>query len=128
MTEVARESRKEPTPGEALLWQALRNRRLDGRKFRRQQPIGPFVVDFYCAEERLVVEVDGPVHLGQVQSDRERQALLESLGLRFLRVNTAQVESDLEHVLTTIRTALSDPSPSLGEGLGVRAGRDEGRG
>jgi len=56
MTEVARGFRKAPTPSEAILWRALRGEALDGRKFRRQQPIGPFIVDFYCSTERLIVE------------------------------------------------------------------------
>ena len=91
MTEVARDFRKEPTPSEQLLWQALRNRQVDGRKFRRQQPIGPFVVDFFCGAERLIVEVDGPIHEQQRQQDEQRQELLESLGLRFLRVSANEV-------------------------------------
>ena len=123
MREVAREFRKEPTPTEARLWNALRRNALDGRGFRRQQPIGPFVVDFYCAAERLVVEVDGGVHLDQVERDRARQECLELLGLRFLRFPAAQVEHDLPTVLATIRKAMIPrdavlPSPPVGEGPG----------
>jgi adenine-specific DNA methylase len=73
MQEVARQFRKEPTPSEAILWEALRNRKLEGRKFRRQHPIGTFIVDFYCDEEALVVEVDGPIHDYQQDLDRQRQ-------------------------------------------------------
>lgn len=120
MTEVARRFRKEPTPGEALLWQALRNRRLGGRKFRRQQPIGPFVVDFYCAEERLVIEVDGPVHLGQGRQDRDRQRLLESLGLRFLRLKTDEIENSLASALERICAAFRGPVPLSRAGRGGR--------
>jgi very-short-patch-repair endonuclease len=65
MVEIARQFRKQPTPSEAILWQALRNRKLEGRKFRRQQPIGCFIVDFFCASERLIVEVDGLIHESQ---------------------------------------------------------------
>jgi very-short-patch-repair endonuclease len=61
MIEIAREFRKAPTKGEKILWEALRGKKLDGIKFRRQQPIGYFVVDFYDSVFRLVVEVDGPV-------------------------------------------------------------------
>ncbi|HEY9766381.1 MAG TPA: DUF559 domain-containing protein, partial [Chroococcales cyanobacterium] len=67
MTERAREFRKEPTPSESLLWEALRKGRLDGRRFRQQQPIGHFIVDFYCPSEKLVVEVDGPIHEQQTE-------------------------------------------------------------
>src|SRR5512133_277413 len=81
MIELAREFRKEPTEGEKILWKALRGRRLDGIKFRRQQPIGYFVVDFYNSAYRLVVEVDGPVHESQKDADRARQEILEELGL-----------------------------------------------
>jgi very-short-patch-repair endonuclease len=120
MTEIAREFRKQPTPSEAILWQALRGRKLDGRKFKRQQPIGAFIVDFFCGAERLVVEVDGGVHETQQEYDQQRQELLESLGLRFVRVSSQQVETDLNGVLETIRAAFDPhpltPSPKGGEG------------
>jgi len=103
---IAREFRHVPTRAEAMLWEELRNRRLDGIKFRRQQPIGPFVVDFYAAEHRLVLEIDGGVHHSQQERDLERQSLLESLGLRVLRIPTETVEQNLAAALTTIRAAL----------------------
>jgi adenine-specific DNA-methyltransferase len=106
MVALARQFRKEPTLSEALLWQHLRRKQLDGYKFRRQQPIGPFVVDFYCAPARLVVEVDGPIHEHQRAADVRRQELLESLGLRFVRVTAHQVETDRAAVLAAIRAAL----------------------
>ena len=122
MTEVARDFRKEPTPSEQLLWQALRNRQVDGRKFRRQQPIGPFVVDFFCGAERLIVEVDGPIHEQQRQQDEQRQELLESLGLRFLRVSANEVEADLEGVVEEIRQAINAPAPLSRLGRGEQEG------
>src|SRR5689334_377387 len=108
MVEVARQFRKEPTRGEAILWESLRARRLDGVKFRRQQPLGAFVVDFFCAECRLIVEVDGSIHdvEAQAEADRQRQEILECLGLRFCRVRTELVEKDLSAALKTIREAL----------------------
>ena len=118
MVEVARGFRKEATASEAILWQALRGKQLDGRKFRRQQPIGPFVVDFYCAAERVIVEVDGPIHEDQRVADQERQRLLETLGLRFVRVAAADVETSLQTVLSTLRRAFRTPSPLVGEGAG----------
>jgi len=105
MVEVARQFRKEPTYSETMLWQTLRGKQLGGRKFRRQQPIGPFVVDFYCSSERLIVKVDGPIHAEQHELDAARQALLESLGLRFVRVPAEQVETNLPGVLVTIQQA-----------------------
>jgi very-short-patch-repair endonuclease len=116
MIEVARQFRKQPTASEAILWQALRGKQLDGWKFRRQQPIGPFVVDFFCPSERLIVEVDGPIHDEQRDADRRRQELLESLGLRFVRVTAASVETNLDAVLASIRAALLPPLPGVGEG------------
>ncbi|WP_228013504.1 endonuclease domain-containing protein, partial [Nostoc edaphicum] len=123
MKEVARQFRKEPTPSEAILWQALRNRKLEGRKFRRQQPIGCFIVDFFCAAERLIVEVDGAIHESQKILDQHRQELLESLGLRFVRVSSELVETNLPATLEIICHAFildsphpPAPSPKLGEG------------
>ncbi|GAB4371183.1 MAG: hypothetical protein Kow00121_12510 [Elainellaceae cyanobacterium] len=118
MQEVARQFRKEPTASEAILWEALRNRKFENRKFRRQHPIGTFIVDFFCHEERLILEVDGGVHTTQKELDRQRQELLESLGLRFLRVTSEEVETSLPNVLEKIHQAFlpSSPSPfSLGE-------------
>ena len=65
MLEIAREFRTTPTKTEEILWEALRGKKLDGIKFRRQQPVGYFVVDFYNSVYRLVVEVDGPIHESQ---------------------------------------------------------------
>jgi hypothetical protein len=70
MTGVARQFRREPTVSEDILWQAIRGRKLDGRRFRRQQPIGIFVVDFICSSERLIVEVDGGIHEFQQERDQ----------------------------------------------------------
>ena len=123
MKEVARKFRKEPTPSEAILWQALRNRKLEGKKFRRQQPIGCFIVDFFCAAERLIVEVDGAIHESQKILDQQRQELLESLELRFIRVSSDLVETNLSAALEIISHAFildsphpPAPSPILGEG------------
>jgi very-short-patch-repair endonuclease len=115
MQAIARELRKNPTPTEAILWQAIRKRQLDGRKFRRQMAIGAFVVDFYCASERLAVEVDGAIHQTQQDADRERQKLIESLGIRFVRVSADEVEQNLHAVLEKIRFAFhfSTPEPTI---------------
>ena len=123
---AARQMRKEPTRSESLLWSALRNRRLASRKFRRQHPVGRFILDFYCDEERLAVEVDGPVHETQRQADSERQQILESMGIRFLRLPAALVEGDLPAALAAIERAFST-GPSLAQReRGDPQGRDEG--
>ena len=93
---------------EAILWQALRNRRLGGHKFRRQHPVGPFILDFYCHEESLVVEVDGGVHAGRSAADAQRQRALESVGVRFVRVSADLVESDLPSALAAIEAAFTN--------------------
>ncbi|MFP4299099.1 MAG: type IIL restriction-modification enzyme MmeI, partial [Spirulinaceae cyanobacterium] len=122
MTEVARQFRKEPTPSENILWQALRGRKLEGRKFRRQQPIGTFIVDFFCGAERLIVEVDGGIHASQQEADRKRQELLESLGLKVVRVSSELVETNLDEALAMVRQAFgfsSSPAPLSLDGRGV---------
>ncbi|MCS7032193.1 MAG: endonuclease domain-containing protein, partial [Gloeomargarita sp. SKYG116] len=110
MKEVARQFRKEPTTSEAILWEALRGRKLNGRKFKRQQPLGPFIVDFFCAAERLIVEIDGSIHQNQREADQQRQQLLESLGLRFVRLSSQLVENDLPTALSQISAAFLPPS------------------
>jgi very-short-patch-repair endonuclease len=118
MVVIARSFRKEPTRSEAILWQALRGKKLDGVKFRRQQPIGPFVVDFFAPAHRLIVEVDGPIHAAQQEADRQRQELLESLSLRFVRISAKLVENNLAQALEIIQNAFPPPTPLMGEGVG----------
>lgn len=122
MMEAARQFRKEPTPSEKILWQALRDKKLDGIKFRRQQPIGPFVVDFYNSQYRLIIEVDGPIHDYQVEADWSRQENLEILGLIVLRLKAEMVESNLPKVLSLIWDKIYEieqsSSPFWGEGRG----------
>ena len=113
LTATAKDFRKEPTPSERLLRQALRGRRLDV-KFRRQQPIGPFIADFFCAQHALIVEVDGPIHESQTARDQERQELLEACGCRVIRVTAHDVEHHLDAVIGLIKTTLS-PSSSTDE-------------
>ena len=128
MTEIAREFRKEPTKSEAILWQALRGKKLDGVKFRRQQPVGYFVVDFYNSVYRLAVEVDGLIHDNQVEADRARQDILELVGLNVLRIKAETIEKSLPVALNEIRAKIEElkiktsesPSPLVGEGLGER--------
>ena len=94
MTENAREFRKEPTKSEAILWQALRGKKLDGIKFRRLQPMRPFIVDFYNSVYRLVAEIDGSIHDSQFEADKNRQRALEELGLNVLRLRADFVEDE----------------------------------
>jgi very-short-patch-repair endonuclease len=110
MTGVARQFRREPTVSENILWQAIRGHKLDGRRFRRQQPIGVFVVDFLCSSERLIVEVDGSVHDFQQERDQQRQNFLESLNFTVVRITNEQVEKHLDSALASIRQAFNSTS------------------
>jgi very-short-patch-repair endonuclease len=100
---LVRENRKLPTPAEKVLWDVLRRHNLNGAKFRRQHPIGRFVVDFYCAKAALVVELDGPIHELQREADAERQAWLEAEGLTVLRFKNDDVLDGLNLVLEAIQ-------------------------
>lgn len=104
-TEFARGLRRRQTDAERLLWSRLRDRRLLGWKFRRQVPLGPYVVDFYCHERQLVVELDGGKHLGSA-ADVERDAWLRGQGLRVLRFWNHDVLVRTEGVLEAILLAL----------------------
>ena len=104
--QVAREMRREMTPAEAVLWGALRNRAL-GVKFRRQHPVGRFVLDFWCPDLRLAVEVDGDVHDSQQERDAERTRVLAAYRCRVIRFRNEEVLHDLPSVLQRIRVALS---------------------
>ncbi len=99
----ARELRRELTPIEVILWQRLRYRRLAGLKFRRQHPIGPFITDFYCAERKLVIEIDGDTHAKQRRYDASRTAWLEEHGIKVIRFNNRDVLDNLPGVLEMIK-------------------------
>jgi very-short-patch-repair endonuclease len=105
----ARGLRREQTEAERRLWRKLRDRRLGGFKFVRQEPIGPFVADFVCRERALILEVDGATHSTdkEVASDAWRTAFLEREGYRVLRATNAEVYENLDGVLETILAALS---------------------
>ena len=84
-----------------MLWQILRNRQFKGLKFRRQVPIHPYTVDFFCAEKKLAVELDGEVHRFKFFGDRKRDCALESRGVRVIRFENEDV---LDHVSEVLRS------------------------
>jgi very-short-patch-repair endonuclease len=98
----ARDLRQTNTPPEQLLWLALRNGQIGGLKFRRQHPIGAYVVDFYCHSAGLVVEVDGMSHDNKMTRDAARSEYLEAQGLRVVRVTNEDVMRDLDAVTREI--------------------------
>src|SRR5215831_7174707 len=105
-----RELRNHGTSAEAVLWKYLQKRQLLGKKFRRQHSIGPYIVDFYCPEYRVIVELDGAVHDGILAAERDAQraALLEEYGMKILRFENRLVFENLEVVLETIRQAIRE--------------------
>jgi very-short-patch-repair endonuclease len=126
MVEAARVHRHAATAAEDRLWTALRGRRLDGLKFRRQYAVGPYILDLCCPELRLVIEVDGPIHDNPVEYDADRTEHLELYGYTVIRVRNEEVLTDLDAVLTRIQATAdalrnrerTPPLPELGEGVG----------
>jgi very-short-patch-repair endonuclease len=126
----AKRLRRELTDAERKLWQLLRSRQLSGAKFRRQQPIGPFIVDFVCLHNRLIIEADGGQHSGS-KGEQRRDAWLSSRGYRLLRFWNHDILGNPDGVLCVIAEALmtphpaqprirsgtESPSPSRGEGM-----------
>ena len=122
----AKRLRREMTDAERKLWSVLRNRQLEGAKFRSQKPIGFYVVDFVCQERRLVVEADGGQHSENL-TDERRTSFLNSKGYHVIRFWNNDILENLDGVVQTIAAALSSPhparasrespSPSRGEGI-----------
>lgn len=132
---LAQGHRREPTPSEAVLWEALRDKKLNGLRFRRQHPVlfTRFIADFCCISLKLIVEIDGGYHNepDQAERDREREMMIAERGYTFVRVSDSDVMDDLPQVLQTIQntsrtltnlTNISDAStpPLLHSGGGGR--------
>ena len=109
-TERARKLRRASTDAERRLWYALRNRQISGHKFRRQHPIGPYIVDFVCPAKKLVVELDGSQHLRSVDYDNKRTAEIAREGFRVIRFWNNEVLSNLDGVLRAIEANLMSGS------------------
>lgn len=103
---LARENRKALTFAENLLWQRLRRDQVCGFRFRRQHVIGRYIVDFFCHQAKLIIEVDGPIHLSQQEADQFRQEMLEAYGFIVVRFTNNQVENGLGEVITEIESKL----------------------
>ena len=146
LKEDSRRMRKKPTIAEKIMWEILRDRRLSGFKFRRQQPLEGFIIDFYCDRAKLGIEVDGEIHLNpdQIQYDQERESYIKEFGIEIIRFTNQQVKNDREEVERKIlkalkeREALSTANPSphavglaglpLSPGRGMSAGGRLGEG
>lgn len=107
LTRYARRMRKEPTPWEQVLWNYLKASQL-GVKFRRQQPLGAYIVDFMCAQARLIVELDGRQHTDSLV-DAKRDAFMKRAGYRVLRFWNNEVNDNLEGVLSQILAWVENP-------------------
>ena len=112
-----RQLRREQTDAEKLLWYCLRSRQLCDLKFRRQYPLGPYVLDFYCHEYKLGVELDGGQHYESagIQHDEERQVFLISHSIHTLRFSNRDVLQHLESVLLQIAEAIKPLTPTLSQ-------------
>lgn len=122
-TSKARALRSDMTIAEHKLWQALRGKQVEGSRFRRQHPIGPYIADFVCINKLLVIELDGGQHQDQVEYDERRTAFLHRQGWLVLRFWNNDVLNNLDGVLATVVDALSalppsQPSPCQGDGAG----------
>ena len=113
-----RQLRREQTDAEKLRWYCLRGRQLYSLKFRRQYPIGPYILDFYCHEYKLCVELDGGQHYENagIQHDEQRQVFLTSHGIHTLRFSNRDVLEHLEAVLLQIAEAIKPLTPTLSRG------------
>lgn len=124
----ARQLRRNQTDAERVLWARLRNRQLRGAKFRRQHPIGPFVADFACPQQQLVVELDGGQHAVEVAGDQKRSRFLEGQGYRVLRFWNHEVLNNSDGVIERIAEALSCPRlDTLPKGEEVLSGKCEAK-
>ena len=126
LLETARELRKKQTPAEAVMWELLRNKRFMNLKFRRQHQFGDYIVDFYCNEHKLVIELDGGIHSDEKQArkDKTRDAYMDSLGLTVLRFDNTEVLKSPGSVLEKIASSLPSPTGRGAGGEGVAVYRD----
>ena len=112
-----RQLRRDQTDAEKILWYCLHGRQLYGLKFRRQYPVGPYVLDFYCHEYKLCIELDGGQHYESagIRHDEQRQAFLTSHGIHTLRFSNKDVRQHLEAVLLQITKAIKPLTPTLSQ-------------
>jgi len=129
---LVRSLRKKETPAEKKMWAKLRNRQFRGKKFLRQHPI-PIIVDkqkryyiadFYCKEERLVIELDGKIHEQQKEYDDYRTEVMNQLSLKVIRFENADVLEKLNEVLNALKKIITHPAPSSPSLSNIREGHE----
>jgi very-short-patch-repair endonuclease len=126
LKELARRLRKNSTLSEVLLWEQIKNRKVKGCRFLRQKPIDNYIVDFYCPELMLAIEVDGVTHDNKADSDKDRQDRLESLGVKFLRFLDIDIKTNLQGVLSTIQRWIEENTLKSIQGHGMLKDRKGG--
>lgn len=111
---LAGDLRHTMTKAEKVLWKQLRNKKMDGFRFRRQHPVDEFIVDFFCYETNLVIELDGEVHLdaAQIERDVERTRILNCHGLKIIRFKNEEVENLMNDVIIQIKKELIESKRS----------------
>jgi len=114
LKDLRRQNRSNLTPAEAALWKHLQGSKLEGRKFRKQHSVGNYILDFYCPQEKLGIELDGKDHFSDngYESDEIRTGFLNSLNIRVIRFENKEVFEQLEGILEEIRQCFTTPSPS----------------
>jgi len=111
LKERAKELRNNMTPGEVLLWNELKRKQLMGYDFDRQRPIDHFIVDFYCKDLLLAIEIDGDSHIGKEAYDAAREKRLNDLGVHILRFDDLEVRCNLDRVIKAIEDWIAKNSP-----------------
>lgn len=106
--ETARILRKRMTKCEIMLWEKLKGKQILGLRFRRQHPIDIFIADFYCHGARLVVEIDGDIHEGQIEYDDGREAEIEKYDIKVIRVTNDEVINNMDNVVNKIKTIVKE--------------------
>ena len=130
LVQLARGLRRAETYAEEILWRELRNRQVDGWRFKRQVPFGRYILDFFCFDARLAIEVDGATHSEpkEVARDEERSMFLCENGVRVVRVSGGDVENNIDGVIESIYFELGQqpaPSPALRARLSPRGEADQ---
>jgi len=106
--QLAREFRKNSTKSEKIMWERLRRNSFLGLNFRRQHIIKGFIVDFYCHKLRLVIEIDGGIHREQLKEDIERQKIIEDENINFFRIESKEIENNLNQVLNRLKIFINN--------------------
>lgn len=102
LKDLSRKLRNQSTLSEVLLWNKLKQKQMKGFSFLRQKPVDNFILDFYCKDLKLAIEIDGESHIGKEETDLERQKIIESYGIIFLRFSDLEIKNNMNGVLEKI--------------------------